>query len=73
MAADRLEVIAAQRGTDPDIRWLLDEVMRLRESVDAEHAIALELARLAIQRLLLVTSEVAAAIDMLERPKRRRI
>jgi len=41
---DRLEEIAASRGTDPDIRWLLDEVVRLRAELEAEHAVILEIA-----------------------------
>ncbi len=41
---DRLEEIAADRGTDPDIRWLLDEVLRLRGELEAEHAVILEIA-----------------------------
>lgn len=63
---DRLEEIAANRGEDPDIRWLLDEVMRLRVLVDQEHGVALDLAQVAIQRLTTVTSEVAAVIQMLD-------
>lgn len=63
---DRLEEIAAHRGEDPDIRWLLDEVMRLRELADDEHGVALELAQVAIQRLTLVTAEVAAVIALLD-------
>lgn len=62
---DRLEEIAATRGTEPDVRWLLDEVLRLRELVDTEHAVALDLAQVAIQRLTTVTAEVAAVIAML--------
>jgi hypothetical protein len=62
---DRLEEIAAARGGDPDIRWLLDEVLRLRELAEHEHEVALELAQVAIQRLTTVTAEVAAVIDML--------
>lgn len=62
---DRLEEIAETRGNEPDVRWLLDEVMRLRALVDTEHAVALELAQVAIQRLVAVTSEVAAVISLL--------
>ncbi len=43
---DRLEEIAATRANDPDVRWLLDEVLRLRAELEAEHAVALQLARL---------------------------
>lgn len=62
---DRLEEIAEARGFDPDVRWLLDEVLRLRGLADAEHAVVLDLAQVAIQRLLAITSEVAAIIDLL--------
>lgn len=62
---DRLEEIAAARGTDPDVRWLLDEVLRLRDLVDREHGVALDLAQVAIQRLTVVTAEVAAVISLL--------
>ena len=64
-APDRLEEIAESRGFDPDVRWLLDEVLRLRGLADAEHAVVLDLAQVAIQRLLAITSEVAAIIDLL--------
>lgn len=64
---DRLEEIAELRGADPDVRWLLDEVLRLREQVDHEHGVALDLAQVAIQRLTAVTAEVAAVIALLER------
>lgn len=67
MLPDRLEEIARRRaGHDPDIRWLCQEVLALRDSVEREHHIALELARVAIQRLMTVTSEVAAVIDILQ-------
>jgi hypothetical protein len=62
---DRLEEIAATRGNEPDVRWLLDEVLRLRDLADHEHDVALELARVAIQRLMTVTSEVAEVISLL--------
>lgn len=62
---DRLEEIAATRGTDPDIRWLLDEVLRLRDLAESEHDVALELAQVAIQRLVTVAAEVAAVISLL--------
>jgi len=64
---DRLEEIAAARGTDPDVRWLCDEVLRLRGLVDHEHAVALDLAQVAIQRLMQAEAEVAAVISMLSR------
>ena len=64
---DRLEEIAGARAADIDVRWLLDEVMRLRGLVDAEHAVALELAQVAIQRLMTVTAEVAEVIGLLGR------
>lgn len=63
---DRLEEIAAARGAEPDVRWLLDEVMRLRQLAEQEHEVALDLARVAIQRLSLVTAEVSAVIAMLD-------
>ena len=59
---DRLEEIAG--AADVDVRWLV-EVMRLRGLVDAEHAVALELAQVAIQRLMTVTAEVAEVIGLL--------
>jgi hypothetical protein len=64
---DRLEEIAAERGNDPDIRWLLDEVLRLRAVVDAEHAVALELAEVAIQRLAAAGEAMAEVISLLGR------
>lgn len=39
---DRLEEIASARAGDPDVRWLLDEVLRLRAELEAEHAVVLE-------------------------------
>lgn len=63
---DRLEEIAAARGAEPDVRWLLDEVMRLRQLAEQEHEVALDLAQVAIQRLSLVTAEVAAVIALLD-------
>lgn len=63
---DRLEEIAEGRGSDPDIRWLLDEVLRLRDLVEREHQVALDLAQVAIQRLTAITSEVAAVIALLD-------
>lgn len=63
--ADRLEEIAASRSTDPDIRWLLDEVLRLRARVDEEHAIALLLSRVCVSKLNGVATELAAVIGLL--------
>lgn len=62
---DRLEEIAAARGGDPDVGWLCTEVLRLRDLVDTEHQVALELAQVAIQRLMAAEAEVAAVIALL--------
>jgi hypothetical protein len=57
---DRLELIAARRGTDPDITWLVREVIRLRQHLEAEHEIALDLAGIALSKLDAMRDDVQA-------------
>ena len=57
---DRLERIATQRGTDPDIAWLLREVFRLRRQLEVEHEIALDLAGIALSKLGAMRDDVEA-------------
>lgn len=57
---DRLERIATRRGTDPDIAWLLREVFRLRQQLEAEHEIALDLASIALSKLEAMRDDVQA-------------
>jgi hypothetical protein len=57
---DRLARIAARRDDDPDITWLLAEVLRLRHQLEAEHEIALDLAGIALRKLDAMRDDVEA-------------
>lgn len=62
---DRLEEIVSRRTQDEDVRWLAGEILRLRDQVEREHSISLELAHVAVQKLNAVAVEVAAVADLL--------
>lgn len=62
-STDRLEVIAANRGTEPDVRWLLDEVLRLRDELDYEHGVVLDLSEVTLRRLAVISRDVTALLD----------
>jgi hypothetical protein len=51
MTNDRLEQIADQRGTDPDIAWLCRRILKLEADVEFHHRLALELHDVANRRL----------------------
>jgi hypothetical protein len=57
---DRLEHIAARRGADPDVAWLIREVIRLRQQLEVEHEIALDLAGIALRKLDEMREDVEA-------------
>jgi hypothetical protein len=57
---ERLARIAARRDDDPDIAWLLAEVLRLRHQLETEHEIALDLAGIALRKLDAMRDDVEA-------------